>query len=241
MNDVQVEAHPPRSGEPLFRYIAEQYQALQQEQILYQWRINHRQHTAWWSALGAGIGGILFGLYLAFRSDGVPIFNLASNTMYGLGLVWIFYDRYLINANKIYHYHITAKGIYYTLQDDIPEIAFTIMRGVGWVGCIACVLAAGLLGPAAFIGAGASALLAWKIQDMRPELKERVCLFSSKKGSLTLFEKGNGIKLDGDEHITQFCVLYCLEGDYKKVLGLIYPYLNSYEVDEVDNWRAFRS
>lgn len=241
MNDVQVEAHPPRSGDPLFRYIAEQYQALQQEPVIYQWKINYQSPIAWYSGLGAGISGMLFGLYFPLRDGDVSIFNSMSNILYCLGIIWIFYSRYLINANKIYHYHITAKGIYYTLQDDIPEIAFTIMRGVGWFGCIVCVLAAGLLGPAAFIGAGASALLAWKIKDMRPERKERVCLFSSKKGSLTLFEKGNGIKLDGDEHITQFGVLYCLEGDYKKVLGLIYPYLNSYEVDEVDNWRAFRS
>lgn len=70
-----------------------------------------------------------------------------------------------VNEQQLHH-HITAKGIYYTEQDDIPDIAFTIMRGVGWFGCIACVLAAGLLGPAAFIGAGASALLAWKIKDM---------------------------------------------------------------------------
>ncbi|HGE8242558.1 TPA: hypothetical protein ACGD2U_004431 [Aeromonas veronii] len=241
MNDVQIEGHPPRSGEPLFRYIAEQYQALQQEPALYQWRINYEQPNSWKGGLVVGIAGMLLGLYFPLRDGDVSILNPMSNILYCLGIIWVFYSRYLISANKIYHYHITAKGIYYTLQDDIPEIAFTIMRGVGWCGCIACVLAAGLLGPAAFIGAGASALLAWKIKNMRPELKERVCLFSSKKGSLTLFEKGNGIKLDGDEHITQFCVLYCLAGDYKKVLSLIYPYLNSYEVNEVDGWRAFRS
>jgi hypothetical protein len=241
MNDVQVEAHPPRSGEPLFRYIAEQYLALQQEPVLYQWKINHQQHRAWSTSIFSGCVVILFGLYLALSDGEVSIFNPGSNVLYVVGITGLFYARYLGVPNQIYHYHLTAKGIYYTLQDDIPEIAFTIMRGVGWFGCIACVLAAGLLGPAAFIGAGASALLAWKIKDMRPERKERVCLFSSKKGSLTLFEKGNGIKLDGDEHITQFGVLYCLDGDYKKVLGLIYPNLNSYEVDEVDNWRAFRS
>ena len=114
------------------------------------------------------------------------------------------------------------------------------MRGVGWVGCIACVLAAGLLGPAAFIGAGASALLAWKIKDMKPELKEEVCLYSNgDKAELTLFEKGRAIKLHGREHISEFGVLYCLEGEYQKVLKLLYPYLDNYEVHEVDSWREF--
>jgi hypothetical protein len=240
MNDVQVEDHPPRSGEPLFRYIAEQYQALQQEPVLYQWRINYRQHTAWWSALGAGIGGILFGLYLAFRGEGMPIFNLASNTMYGLGLVWIFYDRYLISANKIYHYHITAKGIYYTVQDDIPEIAFTIMRGVGWFGCIACVLAAGLLGPAAFIGAGASALLAWKIKDMRPKIIEDVALFSTGHGVIKIFKEKECVTLFSRD-VHGFINIYCLPSECDKVLKLIYPYMDTYEVHEVSSWREFSS
>lgn len=240
MNDVQVGTYPPRSGEPLFRYIAEQYQALQQEPVLYKWRINHRQHTAWWSALGAGIGGMLFGLYLAFRGEGMPIFNLASNTMYGLGLVWIFYSRYLINANKIYHYHITAKGIYYTVQDDISEIAFTIMRGVGWVGCIACVLAAGLLGPAAFIGAGASALLAWKIKDMRPKIIEDVALFSTGHGVMKIFKEKECITLFSRD-VHGFINIYCLPSESDKVLKLIYPYLDTYEVHEVSSWREFSS
>lgn len=240
MNDAQVETHPPRSGEPLFRYIAEQYQALQQEPVLYQWKINHQSPIAWCSGLGAGIAGMLFGIYFPLRDGDVSIFNPMSNILYCLGIIWVFYSRYLINANKIYHYHITAKGIYYIEQDDIPEIAFTIMRGVGWVGCIACVLAAGLLGPAAFIGAGASALLAWKIKDMKPELKKEVCLYSNgDKAELTLFEKGRAIKLHGREHISEFGVLYCLEGEYQKVLKLLYPYLDNYEVHEVDTWRSF--
>lgn len=239
MSNAQVEDHPPRSGDPLFRYIAEQYQALQQEPLLYQWTVTYRSPDKW--LMGGGIFFIFMVIAVVMGTSGKAVATQAFLVFSCFAVVMGAYVWFLICANKIYHYHITAKGIYYTLQDDIPVIAFTIMRGVGWFGCIVCVLAAGLLGPAAFIGAGASALLAWKIKDMKPELKERVCLFSSKKGSLTLFEKGNGIKLDGDEHITQFCVLYCLEGDYKNVLGLIYPYLNSYEVDEVDNWRAFRS
>lgn len=239
MNDVQVETYPPRSGEPLFRYIAEHYQALQQEPVLYQWMVTYINPDK--RLMGGGVFLVFMSIAIAMGVSGKEIAMQSFVIFSCFAIVMGGYVWFLICANKIYHYHITAKGIYYAVQDDIPDIAFTIMRGIGLFGCIACVLAVGLLGPAAFIGAGASALLAWKIKDMRPERKERICLFSSKKGNLTLFEEGNGIKLDGDEHITQFCVLYCLEGDYKKVLGLIYPYLNNYEVNEVDNWRAFRS
>jgi hypothetical protein len=238
MNDVQVEDHPPRSGEPLFRYIAEQYQALQQEPVLYQWMVTYLNPDK--RLMGGGVFLVFMVIAIAMGTSGKEIATQSFVIFSCFAVVMGAYVWFLICANKVYHYHITAKGIYYTYQDDIPEIAFTIMRGVGWFGCIACVLAAGLLGPAAFIGAGASALLAWKIKDMKPELKEEVCLYSNgDKAELTLFEKGRAIKLHGREHISEFGVLYCLEGEYQKVLKLLYPYLDNYEVHEADSWRAF--
>jgi hypothetical protein len=240
MSNEQVEHNPPRSGEPLFRYIAEQYQALQQEPVIYQWKINYQSPTAWYSGLGAGIAGMLFGLYFSLADGGSNFFNSMSNILYCLGVIWIFYARYLINANKIYHYHLTAKGINYTLQDDIPEIAFTIMRGVGWFGCIACVLAAGLLGPAAFIGAGASALLAWKIKDMRPKIIEDVALFSTGHGVMKIFKEKECVTLFSKD-VHGFINIYCLPGECDKVLKLIYPYMDTYEVHEVSSWREFSS
>ncbi|MFQ2244566.1 hypothetical protein [Aeromonas enteropelogenes] len=238
MSNEQVEQHPPRSGEPLFRYIAEQYQALQQEPVLYQWMVTYLNPDK--RLMGGGVFLVFMVIAIAMGTSGKEIATQSFVIFSCFAVIMGAYVWFLICANKIYHYHITAKGIYYTLQDDIPEIAFTIMRGVGWGGCIACVLAAGLLGPAAFIGAGASALLAWKIKDMKPELKEEVCLYSNgDKAELTLFEKGRAIKLHGREHISEFGVLYCLEGEYQKVLKLLYPYLDNYEVHEVDSWREF--
>lgn len=238
MSNEQVEQHPPRSGEPLFRYIAEQYQALQQEPVLYQWMVTYLNPDK--RLMGGGVFLVFMVIAIAMGTSGKEIATQSFVIFSCFAIIMGAYVWFLICANKIYHYHITAKGIYYTLQDDIPEIAFTIMRGVGWVGCIACVLAAGLLGPAAFIGAGVSALLAWKIKDMKPELKEEVCLYSNgDKAELTLFEKGRAIKLHGREHISEFGVLYCLEGEYQKVLKLLYPYLDNYEVHEVESWREF--
>jgi hypothetical protein len=240
MNEMQMEDNPPRSGEILFRYIAEQYQALQQEPVLYQWKINHQQHRAWSTSIFAGCMVILFGLYLALNDGEVSIFNSGSNVLYAVGITGLFYARYLGVPNQIYHYHITAKGIYYTLQDDIPEIAFTIMRGVGWFGCIACVLAAGLLGPAAFIGAGASALLAWKIKDMRPKIIEDVALFSTGHGVMKIFKEKECVTLFSKD-VHGFINIYCLPGECDKVLKLIYPYMDTYEVHEVSSWREFSS
>ena len=190
--------------------------------------------------MGGGVFLVFMSIAIAMGVSGKEIAMQSFVIFSCFAIVMGAYVWFLICANKIYHYHITAKGIYYTEQDDIPDIAFTIMRGVGWFGCIACVLAAGLLGPAAFIGAGASALLAWKIKDMKPELKEEVCLYShGDKAELTLFEKGRAIKLHGRDHVSEFGVIYCLEGEYQKVLKLLYPYLDNYEVHEVDSWRAF--
>ncbi|MGY3962041.1 hypothetical protein [Aeromonas popoffii] len=157
MSNEQVEHNPPRSGDPLFRYIEEQYQALQQEPVLYQWMVTYLNPDK--RLMGGGVFLVFMVIAIAMGTSGKEIATQSFVIFSCFAVVMGAYVWFLICANKIYHYHITSKGIYYTFQDDIPEIAFTIMRGVGWFGCIACVLAAGLLGPAAFIGAGASALL----------------------------------------------------------------------------------
>jgi hypothetical protein len=238
MNDVQVEGHPPRSGEPLFRYIAEQYLALQQEPVLYQWMVTYLNPDK--RLMGGGVFLVFMVIAIAMGTSGKEIATQSFVIFSCFAVVMGAYVWFLICASKIYHYHITSKGIYYTVQDDIPEIAFTIMRGVGWFGCIACVLAAGLLGPAAFIGAGASALLAWKIKDMRPKNIEDVALFSTGHGVMKIFKEKECVTLFSKD-VHGFINIYYLPGECDKVLKLIYPYMDTYEVHEVSSWRDFSS
>ncbi|MCS3458918.1 hypothetical protein [Aeromonas sp. BIGb0445] len=238
MSEQHTDNLSPLQGEALRSYISDSYQALEKESVLYQWRINIKQGHAIFSVFLVlvffGGGGTWYlssqGMALSSAHLGLLIF-----TFFGMAI-----SRYLFTPNQLYHYHITAKGIFYTQQDNIPDIAFTIARGLGWFGCGVCVLAAGMLGPAAFIGAGASALLAWKIKDMKPKQIKDIALFSSRHGVIKLFKAKECINLFSKD-VHGFINIYCLPGECDKVLKLIYPYLDTYEIEEVNTWREFGS
>ncbi|UBO72467.1 hypothetical protein [Aeromonas rivuli] len=237
MSEQQTDNLSPLQGEALRSYISDSYRKLEKEPVLYQWNINHKQHHA--TFMGVAQFFVLGALatYAAGQSD---LLFSTTHLIYMLVVMFIAISaRYLFAPNQLYHYHITAKGFFYTQQDNIPDIAFTIARGLGWFGCGVCVLAAGMLGPAAFIGAGASALLAWKIKDMRPVKKHRGCLFTP-NGYLKIFKRKDALIVCSEPFDAgNFIYLYCQQGEADKVLNYIYPYLPNHEVREVNSWREF--
>lgn len=101
------------------------------------------------------------------------------------------YLRYLVMADKDYHYRLTTEGLIVTYQEAIPEMAYTIVRGLAWLAMAICVMAVSVLGPLALVGAGGMALLRYfsltlnvKCQSMRPCLKKTAiihCLSPIKK------------------------------------------------------------
>ncbi|UBO72464.1 hypothetical protein [Aeromonas rivuli] len=240
MNEQHTDNLSPLQGEALRNYIEDTYRELEKEPVLYQWNINHKQHHA--TFMGVAQFFILGALatYAAGQSD---LLFSTTHLIYMLVVMFIAISaRYLFAPNQLYHYHITAKGFFYTQQDNIPDIAFTIARGLGWFGCGVCVLAAGMLGPAAFIGAGASALLAWKIKDIQPVEKKNVCLFvkNEKKMTIRLFERKSAIKfIVSPLSPYTYAFIYCKEGESGKVMQLLSPYIAAYDVIKVNSWREF--
>ncbi|QMV12839.1 hypothetical protein Vspart_00031 [Vibrio spartinae] len=84
-----------------------------------------------------------------------------------MGGIMASFIRFLWFAD--YHYHLTEKGIYYTCQQVISENAYTVVRITAWVGIAVCVLAAALIGPLAFVGAGAFALMSFSMTNFSAE------------------------------------------------------------------------
>ncbi|WP_053411104.1 hypothetical protein [Vibrio hepatarius] len=72
-----------------------------------------------------------------------------------LATMGVLITRYLFLPDKHRYYHLTSMGIHYTKQDMIPEVAYKIARGLAWVGIAVCIIAVFVLGPLAFVGAGA--------------------------------------------------------------------------------------
>lgn len=137
---------------------------------------------------------------IRIRESFVPIFILlliGVPVLIGAGMLWnessdgwVFiivgavmfpYLRYLVMADKHYHYRLTTEGLITTYHDAIPEVAYTIVRGLAWLGVVVCVMAVAVLGPLALVGAGGMALLAVFFTgfEKKPRLNTR-CLIKIK-------------------------------------------------------------
>ncbi|MFM5337005.1 hypothetical protein [Aeromonas enteropelogenes] len=219
-------------------YYSEQYLELQKEPVLYEWQIDHRQRLAW--ELPIAIGGFLWflGLLNLINSDSQKAWQLTLFCIV-FGILAVLQGRYLFTPNQLYHYRMTAKGIYYTQQDKIPEVAYTIMRGIGGLLIVGSIIAVGLVGPLALAGAGAGAFLAFKITNMKPEIHHYGCIFKG-TGEISIFREIRGIKVWGLPAETgEYGLIFTRPNEYDKVLGDITNALPEYKVIEAATRKEF--
>ncbi|KXU80570.1 hypothetical protein [Aeromonas enteropelogenes] len=219
-------------------YYSEQYLELQKEPVLYEWQIDHRQRLAW--ELPIAIGGFLWflGLLNLINSDSQKAWQLTLFCIV-FGILAVLQGRYLFTPNQLYHYRMTAKGIYYTQQDKIPEVAYTIMRGIGGLLIVGSIIAVGLVGPLALAGAGAGAFLAFKITNMKPEVHHYGCIFKG-TGEISIFRETRGIKVWGLPAETgEYGLIFTRPNEYDKVLGDITNALPEYKVIEAATRKEF--
>ncbi|MGD8231911.1 hypothetical protein [Vibrio sp. TRT 1302] len=160
-------------------------------EIAYSW-----EHKGWggkydylWRWGVAILVGSLFPLFLLVVDDDAiyqPGFWLFSS----FSLIMIFVSRYLFFPDKHRCYHLTSLGIHYTEQDMIPEVAYKIVRGFAWVGIAVCVIAVFLLGPLAFVGAGAFALMSFGMTNFQPEVIKSYLLMDERSVAFNLINDG---------------------------------------------------
>lgn len=219
-------------------YYSEQYLELQKEPVLYEWQIDHRQRLAW--ELPIAIGGFLWflGLLNLINSDSQKDWQLTLFCIV-FGILAVLQGRYLFTPNQLYHYRMTAKGIYYTQQDKIPEVAYTIARGIGGLLILGSIIAVGLVGPLALAGAGAGAFLAFKITNMKPRIRHYGCIFKG-SGEISVFGKLCGMEImeipySGGE----YALVFSKPEEYQRVLGDITRALPQYKVIEAASRKEF--
>ncbi|MFQ2057168.1 hypothetical protein ACK34U_09015 [Aeromonas veronii] len=174
-------------------YYSDQYLELQKEPVLYEWHIDHAPRAAWSSSLLMGGVCWLIALMVFINSDSQNPWPLIWVLLI-LGVWGVIFSRYLTDPNQLYHYRMTAKGIYYTQQDKIPEVAYTIARGIGGLLIVGSIIAVGLVGPLALAGAGAGAFLAFKITNMKPRIRHYGCIFKG-SGEISVFGKLCGMEI----------------------------------------------
>jgi hypothetical protein len=220
-------------------YYSEQYLELQKEPVLYEWQIDHTPRAAWSSSLL--MGGVFWLIALVTFINGNS-HNAWSSLWFFLifGVISVFYSRYLTDPNQLYHYRMTAKGIYYTQQDKIPDMAYTIARGIGGLLIVGSIIAVGLVGPLALAGAGAGAFLAFKITNMKPKINHFGRYFHSGDGTFSTFRSGHSIKIESVPFkIKNFCVVHCLPENFDTIYNFMKKQLPQFEEMEVLSRKEF--
>ncbi len=84
---------------------------------------------------------------------------------------------FLFYPDYDYKGQITPKGIIIQKTERVPDIFYKATRGMAYIGILVCVIAALMVGPMAFVGAGAFALLSFKMTEFHKQPKVLVYPF----------------------------------------------------------------
>lgn len=150
----------------------------------------------------------------------------------GVSIVMIFYLRYLVMADKNYHYRLTTEGLIVTYQEAIPEMAYTIVRGLAWLAMAICVMAVSVLGPLALVGAGGMALFAVFFTGFKSEVSEHETMFKKDwPYTLSISNRKKAIRFESNPFkISYSDNLYCRPEDFEWVVELIKEQIRCVEI-----------
>ncbi|TMX36340.1 hypothetical protein [Vibrio sp. Hep-1b-8] len=194
-------------------------------EVTYSWEckgagLKHENLVNW--LIPMFVGCLLFGFFW-FVFDKLTMDSIAFWGLLAFMTMMVLVSRYLFSPDKHRCYHLTSRGIHYTEQDMIPEVAYKIVRGFAWVGIVVCVIAVLLLGPLALVGAGAFALMSFGMTNFQPTVLKHEIFFSD---SPILFNVVKDTMFRIDSHTaTEYCCrrdFYCSSIEEKqKIITLI--------------------
>ena len=166
-------------------------QQVYQAPVLFEWEYIGWESKDWIRLMSAiGVPGILVSIFLLFGNfNTVGGYAFLSIMM----LMGFLMGRFLFYPDCRYYYKLTKLGIHYTKEDLIPEIAYTLVRGFAWVGIAVCLIALFVIGPLAFVGAGAFALMAFGMTNFKSKIDQHRILFADAN---ILFNLKNDVLLD---------------------------------------------
>ncbi|MGL4471639.1 MAG: hypothetical protein ACRCT3_15835 [Aeromonas hydrophila] len=204
---------------------------VREAQTLHEWDIRVSTAFAWPMILIVVGSMMLFGgtaVWFAGDNDWTFVYM-----MVGMSIVMTLYLRYLVMADKNYHYRMTTEGLIVTYHDAIPEVAYTIVLGLAWLGLawlglawfgvVVCVMAVAVLGPLALVGAGGMALFAVFFTDFKSEVCEEFTLFNKKWPHVfTISKRHRALRFESVPFKSAFSrIVYCRVEDMELITNLI--------------------
>ncbi|MEL6117970.1 hypothetical protein P0Y67_22515 [Photobacterium sp. SP02] len=140
-------------------YKQQQRQQVLEAEVVYQWKcVLRTKDKPYMPFIMIGIFSILYGISY-FLSPSVTFFYMWAITV----VIFAPVSYFLFDADYDYKGQITPKGIIIHKTERVPEIFYKATRGMAYIGIVVCVIAALMVGPLAFVGAGAFALLSFKM------------------------------------------------------------------------------
>ncbi|HIC8860835.1 TPA: hypothetical protein ACW7Y0_001808 [Aeromonas hydrophila] len=222
------------SQEEQQRIIDANQKRVREAPTLHEWDIRVPEAYAWiMISIVVGSMMLLFGGGSVYSTGGNDwsFFYIAL----GVSIVMTFYLRYLVMADKDYHYRLTTEGLIVTYQEAIPEMAYTIVRGLAWLAMAICVMAVSVLGPLALVGAGGMALFAIFFTDFKREVSEHETMFKKDWDyTLLISNKKNALRFESTPFkISYSDNVYCNNTDFYKVIGLIKAQIRCVEIKHI--------
>ncbi|KLV41596.1 hypothetical protein SH16_02418 [Aeromonas caviae] len=204
------------------RIIDANQKRVREAQTLQEWDIRVPAAFAWL--------GIFFLIGIPTLIGSAMIWNESSNgwVFIIVGAIMLPYLRYLVMADKDYHYRLTTEGVVVTYQDAIPEVAYTIVRGLvwfglAWLGVVVCVVAVAILGLLALVGAGGMALFAVFFTDFKSEVSEHETMFRKDwPYTLSISNRKKALRFESTPFKVAYSDnLYCKSEDFERVIEMI--------------------
>ncbi|NAX46628.1 hypothetical protein CAG70_06395 [Photobacterium halotolerans] len=140
-------------------YKQQQHQQVLDAEVVHEWECVLRHQDKHHLPLFM-VGGIsvVFGISYYLSTD--------TNFLYMWPIfvaIFVPVSYFLFDVDYDYKGQITPKGIIIQKTERVPDIFYKATRGMAYIGIVVCVIAALMVGPLAFVGAGAFALLSFKM------------------------------------------------------------------------------
>ncbi|MBV7262300.1 hypothetical protein KCG43_09845 [Photobacterium sp. WH24] len=154
-------------------YKHQQHQQVLEAKVVHEWECVLRTKVKLLSTLIlGGLGGGFVGVTNYFHPDLVALLLCGGMVLIFLPIIY-----FLFNADYDYKGQITPKGIIVQKTERVPEIFYKATRGMAYIGIVVCVIATLMVGPLAFVGAGAFALLSFKMTGFHKKAQTEVIPF----------------------------------------------------------------
>lgn len=237
MNEINTQCYNeyiPHPNDP----VSDEYTALKNEPVLYEWEIEVPIFRAWLMTLC--IGGAVIFIGILFNLLGTKNGYIASAIFYSIGVFSILFIRYFGFPNEIFHYFITPKGVYYTQQGKVSDNFYLVINMLGWLLVLVSLVAVAVVGPFALAGAGGGAFMAMGMTKMRAKVSHLGAYFTVGGGEIYLYRKGYALKVFGASNdVWNVVVLHCLPDNFDQVYKYVKSRVPDYEDKEVLTRKEF--